>query len=149
MDNLLHIRLRAVSSKIGLDRFYRISLGTDLFQQWFVTVTFGRYKTSGTSQTSYFEGKKEACQFIDRVLKKRLSAPGRIGCPYQMVSFKGKEEVMGSISQNIIDKFTRFEDTKRLFQGRRGNTDMPHWSKLLKPKGFRRGFDPNHPVLCL
>jgi len=149
MDNLLHISLRAVRRKIGLDRVYRISLGTDLFHTWFVTVTFGRRNTVGTSQTKYFVGMKEACQFIDRVLKKRLSAPGRIGCPYQMVRFSGKEDVLGSISQNIIDKFTKFEDANRLLQDRKGNTYMAHPLKSSKPKGFRRSFDPNHPVLPL
>jgi len=137
MDNLLHISLRAVRRKIGLDRVYRISLGTDLFQQWFVTVTFGRYNTAGTSQTKYFEGMEEACRFIDRVLKKRLSAPGRIGCHYQMVSFSGKEGILEHISQNIIDKFTKFEDTNRALQYRRGNTYMVH---PFKAKGVQAQF---------
>ncbi len=108
MDNILKIRLRAVNPELHYDREYKLGLGIDLFSKWYVTITFGRYHTWGTSKTKYFETKEQAYRFIDAKLKRRLSSPKRIGCPYQMVSFDGRDDVLETLSKKVIAKFSWF-----------------------------------------
>ena len=52
MDNLLKIRLRALNLELKHDREYKITMGQDLFNNWYFTITFGKYNTWGTSKTS-------------------------------------------------------------------------------------------------
>jgi hypothetical protein len=140
MDNLLYIILRAARPEFGHDRGYQIKLGIDLFNQWFVTVSFGRYKTLGTNQTKYFNTRKEAYQFIDRSLKRRLSSPRRIGCPYQMVALNGRRDILDSINTKVIERFSWFKS----FQ----SNHTPHpLRKLGLTKGYKTNFVPNHPLL--
>ena len=109
MDNLLKIRLRAVNPELGFDREYTIGLGRDLFRQWYVTVTFGRFNTWGTSKTSTFVMPEEAFGFIHKKLRRRLSSPKRIGCSYQIVSFNGRDDMLASVNKTIIEQFSWFE----------------------------------------
>jgi len=108
MDNLLKIRLRAVNPILKFDREYKIGLGRDLFKQWYVTITFGRYRRWGTSKTKLFETREEAYGYIDTKLRRRLSSPKRIGCPYQVVSFDGNDEILETISKKAIERFSWF-----------------------------------------
>jgi hypothetical protein len=108
MDNLLKIRLRAVNPTLHYDREYKLRLGTDLFERWFVVITFGRYHSWGTSRTSYFETREEAYIFVNSKLKRRLSSPKRIGCPYQMVALDGRDDILETISKKVIERFSWF-----------------------------------------
>ncbi len=108
MDNLLKIRLRAVNPVLKFDREYKIGLGRDLFEQWYVIITFGRYRTWGTSKTKHFETREEAYHYIDVRLRRRLSSLNRIGCPYQVVSFDGRDDILETISKKIIGQFSWF-----------------------------------------
>lgn len=108
MDNLLQIRLRAVNPDLNFDRGYKIRLGNDLFKEWFVTITFGRYRKRGTSKTAIFSTREEAYKFIDSKLKRRLTSPKRIGCSYQMVSFDGSDEIIETINKKVIGRFSWF-----------------------------------------
>lgn len=109
MDNLLHIRLRALNSELKHDREYKIGLGRDLFQQWYVIITFGRYGSWGTSKTTLFEGQEEAYDFINAKLRRRFSSPKRIGCSYKIVSFDGAEEILKTMDDKIIQQFCWFK----------------------------------------
>lgn len=108
MDNLLKIRLRAVNPILNFDREYKIGLGRDLFYHWYVTITFGRYRTWGTSKTKTFETQQEAYDYINQKLKRRLSSPKRIGRPYQMISFDGSDDILETISKKVIERFSWF-----------------------------------------
>ena len=108
VDNLLHVRLRAVNSDLKHDREYKIRLGRDLFQQWYVVITFGRYGSWGISKTGLFDTRDEAYVFINVTLRRRLSAPKRIGCSYQIVSFDGAEEILETLNKKVIDQFSWF-----------------------------------------
>ena len=108
MDNLLAIRLRAVNFDLKINRAYRIHLGKDLSNHWYVTVNFGRYNTKGTSKTQYFDTRQEAYNFIDAKLKRRLSSPKRIGCPYQMVAVEGDNNTLSTIDKKVIERFSWF-----------------------------------------
>ena len=108
MDNLLHVKLRAINPDLKFDREYKIGLGKDLFQQWYVVITFGRYNTWGTSRTKIFDTRQEAYDFINSKLRRRLSSPKRIGCSYQLVSFDGAEEILETLSKKVIERFSWF-----------------------------------------
>ena len=120
MDNLFHVRLRALNPDLKHDRGYQIILGKDLFGTWYVTTTFGRYGTGGTSKTRLFEERRDSSDFINATLKRRLSSPKRIGCSYQIVSFDGAEEILETINRKVIEKFSWFEN-----KGTNRNTSTP------------------------
>jgi hypothetical protein len=106
MYNLLHIALRAINHDQNIDREYRILLGKDLFADWIATLFYGRYRTRGTQKTHVFATDQEALRFIEVNLKKRLSARKRIGYDYQLVYLEGTPEMLPSLKQKIIDKFS-------------------------------------------
>ena len=108
MDNLLHVRLRAVNQDLKFDREYGLVLGKDLFQEWYVVITFGRYGLWGTSRTKTFETQEEAYGFINTKLRRRLTSPKRIGCPYQIVSVDGAEESLEAMGNKVIGRFSWF-----------------------------------------
>jgi len=109
MDNLFHVRLRAVNPELKHDREYKIGLGRDLFRQWYVVITFGRYGSWGTSRTKVFNAREEAYDFINSKLRRRLTSPKRIGCAYQLVAFDGAEEILGTMSHKVLERFSWFK----------------------------------------
>jgi hypothetical protein len=112
MQNLLHVRLRAVNRDLKFDREYTIGLGKDLFQHWYVIITFGRYQTWGASRTKTFDTRQEAYDFINSKLRRRLSSPKRIGCSYQIISFDGAEESLKAMGNKVIDRFSWFSTSE-------------------------------------
>jgi predicted DNA-binding WGR domain protein len=110
VDNLLRVRLRAINPDLKHDREYKIGLGQDLFQQWYVVITFGRYGSWGTSRTKVFNAREEAYNFINTKLRRRLTSPKRISCSYQIVSFDGAEEILETMSNKVIERFSWFEN---------------------------------------
>jgi len=108
VDNLFHVRLRALNPDLKHDREYKIGLGRDLFQQWYVVITFGRYGSWGTSRTKMFDTREEAYGFINTKLRRRLSSIKRIGCLYQIVSLDGAEEILKTMNRKVIEQFSWF-----------------------------------------
>jgi hypothetical protein len=113
MDNLLRIRLRAVNYDLKRDREYNIGLGRDLFQQWYVVITFGKYNTWGTSKTKIFDTRQEAYKFIDDKLRRRLSSLKRIGCQYQVIDFDGSDDILKTINKKVVEQFSWFGSLKQ------------------------------------
>ena len=109
MDNLLNLKLRAFSPELKHDREYKIRLGQDLFRHWYVTITFGRFNTWGTSKTKIFDTRAEAYSHINTRLQHRLSSIKRIGCPYQLVVFDGSNEILETMDNKVIEKFSWFK----------------------------------------
>ena len=109
MDNLFHVRLRALNPDLKHDREYKIGLARDLFQQWYVIITFGRYGSWGTSRTKMFDTREEVYDFINTRLRRRLSSIKRIGCSYQIVSFDRAEEILETINKKVINRFSWFK----------------------------------------
>jgi len=106
VDNLLNLKLRAFSPELKHDREYKIGLGQDLFRQWYVTITFGRFNTWGTSKTKIFDTREEAYNHINSKLQRRLSSIKRIGCPYHLVAFDGVDEILETMDNKVIEKFS-------------------------------------------
>lgn len=106
MDNLLIIRLRACSLELGHDREYQVRLGTDLFGCWCVLIAFGRYGRGGTIKAKHFETQIQAFAFMDQKLKRRLTAPKRIGCAYQILSVDGRDDMLALVNGQTIKRFS-------------------------------------------
>lgn len=84
MDNLLAIALEAHHDKRNHHRSYRITVGRDLFGDWTVTIRYGRCGHDGHVRMFGSTDAKSMRKVIHDHLRRRLSAPGRIGCGYAL-----------------------------------------------------------------
>src|SRR5271166_270735 len=60
-------------------RQYRVEAGTDLFGVWVVEINYGRIGTAGRSRCFVVRDEGEARHLAQSILKRRASAPRRIG----------------------------------------------------------------------
>ena len=65
-------------------RQYRVEAGTDLFGVWVVEISYGRIGTAGRSRCFVVRDEGEARHLARSILKRRESAPRRIGVPYRI-----------------------------------------------------------------
>jgi hypothetical protein len=87
MDNLLTVAFEAHNAEKNHHRRYQVTLGRDLLDDWTVAICFGRTGQAGR-EIRYAASQKEAMRAIIRDrLRRRLSAPKRIGCPYRLAAF--------------------------------------------------------------
>ena len=82
MLNLLRITLEARNPEQGLHRSYTVQLGRDLLGAWVVSITYGHAGVAGQMKFYPFDDLEAARKRVKAALKRRLSAPGRIGVPY-------------------------------------------------------------------
>lgn len=87
MDNLLAITLTANNSNQNHHRFYNIRIGRDLFGDWTMICQFGRAGTRGREVHHAAMNIRDLQRLLQISLKRRLSAPKRIGCPYELTEF--------------------------------------------------------------
>lgn len=87
MLELLTIALEAHSDERNHHRRYEVTVGQDLLGDWVVTVRFGRVGQP-LRELRFASPDADAARAVlrDR-LRRRLSAPRRIGCRYRMVEF--------------------------------------------------------------
>jgi predicted DNA-binding WGR domain protein len=84
MDNLLTIAFEARNSEMNHHRRYQVTVGRDLLNDWTVAISYGRIGQSG-QELRYAATEPNELQVIVRDrLRRRLSAPRRIGCRYRM-----------------------------------------------------------------
>jgi hypothetical protein len=87
MDNLLNIVLEAHHPQRNHHRRYEIIVGKDLLDDWTVKIRFGRSGQYGrVLQFASPKAEEMRCVIRDR-LRRRLSAPKRIGCSYRLSAF--------------------------------------------------------------
>ncbi len=87
MDNLLTVAFEAHSTEKNHHRWYQVTLGRDLLDDWTVAIRYGRCG-KGTQERRYASARAEEVQAIIRNrLRRRLSAPKRIGCAYRLAGF--------------------------------------------------------------
>jgi hypothetical protein len=87
MLELCHIGLTALHPERNVWRAYRLSLGRDLFGDWTVDLRYGRIGQRGRERRIACGSLEEAHRVARSYLRRRISAPRRIGCAYQIVSF--------------------------------------------------------------
>jgi predicted DNA-binding WGR domain protein len=67
-------------------RAYEIAVSTDLFGAWLVEMTYGRIGTFGRVKSRSFSTAEAAAAEVKACLRKRASAPRRIGVAYRLRS---------------------------------------------------------------
>ena len=81
---LLHILLEARSPARRCWRAYEIDVGSDLFGVWLVEMSYGRIGTMGRSKVRSFATAADAQAEVHACLRKRATAPRRIGVAYRL-----------------------------------------------------------------
>ena len=92
MDNLMTLALEAHSDEGNHHRRYEIVLGCDLLDEWTVSIRYGRVGRVGQEQRYASKDESEIRAIIREKLRRRLSAPKRIGCPYGLVKVSSASE---------------------------------------------------------
>jgi hypothetical protein len=80
------IELRAVSPQAQHRRAYEIHVGPDLFDQLVVAIDFGAIGARGQRRVHLVADIAEAQAVVRRALRRRLTAPHRIGVPYRVIA---------------------------------------------------------------
>ena len=83
------IRLEAKSATRRFFRAYEITVGKDLFGVWMVEMSYGRIGTVGRNKVRSFPNIGEARAQVRTCLRKRATAPRRIGVAYQVRGLDG------------------------------------------------------------
>src|SRR5262245_30801642 len=87
MDNLLSMHFEAHNREENHHRHYDVTIGRDLLDHWTVAIRYGRIGQGG-HERRYAAADPESIKAIIRDrLRRRLSAPKRIGCPYRLAAF--------------------------------------------------------------
>lgn len=86
MTTLSEIYLEAVNPAAGCSRAYRITVTQDLFGVYVVETRYGRIGSYGHSLSRSFVERDAARGFVDVCLRRRQSAPRRIGTEYVVKS---------------------------------------------------------------
>jgi predicted DNA-binding WGR domain protein len=92
MENLLTIALEAHNDDLNHHRRYEITVGRDLLDDWTLSIRYGR--VGAGYQTQNFAGKDEdqIRAIIRERLRRRRSAPKRIGCAYRVTKLDAVAE---------------------------------------------------------
>lgn len=89
MDSLTHgsfLWLEGGCAERSVARRYTAALSRDLFSASIVEFAWGRIGTRGQGRTISFASEDQASRFARQLLRRRASAPKRIGVPYREVS---------------------------------------------------------------
>ncbi len=87
MDNLLTITFEAHHAEKNHHRRYEVLVGRDLFDDFTVAIRYGRIGKGGRERRYSSPQPTELRAVIRLHLRRRLSAPQRIGCPYRLTAF--------------------------------------------------------------
>jgi predicted DNA-binding WGR domain protein len=82
----LCIKLEARSPAHRCHRAYEIAVSADLFGAWVVEMSYGRIGTLGRTKARSFSTADAAAAQVRACLRKRASAPRRIGVAYRLRS---------------------------------------------------------------
>jgi predicted DNA-binding WGR domain protein len=87
MENLLSLTLVAHNPERNHHRHYAVTIGRDLLDDWTVSIRYGRIGQRGR-ELRFADAEPAAMIAVIRErLRRRLSAPRRIGCPYRVAEF--------------------------------------------------------------
>jgi predicted DNA-binding WGR domain protein len=98
----LCIRLEARSAARRCFRAYEIAVGTDLFGVTLVEMSYGRIGTMGRAKVRSFATTEEALAQVNACLRKRATAPRRIGVAYRVRRLiRGEESRLPDLDDRI------------------------------------------------
>src|SRR5262249_44101077 len=87
MDNLLSVAFEAHHQEKNHHRRYEVVFGRDLLDAWTVAIRSGRTGQLGTERRYASPEAEEMRAVIRDRLRRRLSAPRRIGCAYRLTGY--------------------------------------------------------------
>lgn len=97
MDNLLSVVFEAHHPKKNHHRRYELVIGRDLLNEWTVAIRYGRAGLRGQEQR-FASPQSDAMRAVVRDrLRRRLSAPRRIGCSYHLTAYSAAPGFDGSV----------------------------------------------------
>jgi predicted DNA-binding WGR domain protein len=76
--------LEAKDASRNIYRAYSIAYGQDLFGNWIVETTYGRIGGKGRTIVTVVNNEDDALKHVQKALKRRQSAPKRIGVTYKV-----------------------------------------------------------------
>lgn len=82
----MRVELEARDPAHNVWRRYLLTAAPDLFGTWLVEVNFGRIGAPGRTRATAYPDETSARAFARKCLRRRLSAPRRIGTPYRTVA---------------------------------------------------------------
>jgi len=68
----------------NIQRAYSIAYGQDVFGNWVVETTYGRIGGKGRTIVTVVNDEDETIRYVQKALKRRESAPKRIGVGYEV-----------------------------------------------------------------
>jgi predicted DNA-binding WGR domain protein len=75
--------LEAKDASRNIHRAYSIAYGQDLFGNWVVETTYGRIGGKGRTLVTVVDNEDEALKYVQKCLRRRESAPKRLGIGYK------------------------------------------------------------------
>jgi predicted DNA-binding WGR domain protein len=118
MNNLLTLTLEAHHGERNHHRCYQVMIGRDLLSDWVVVIRYGRIGYCG--QEDRFAGgtATELQAVVQERLRRRLSAPKRIGCSYRLTewSLASDFDANAWIPKEVLNRF-RGESASELLSG--------------------------------
>ncbi len=84
------ILLEASDPERNCWRSYRITAGQDLFGDWVVELTYGRIGAKGHTKVVTVDDETAARRYVQSCLRKRETAPKRIGVDYKVRQTSGR-----------------------------------------------------------
>ena len=102
------IELEASNPAANRLRRWRLDLAKDLLGAWIAELQFGRIGSRGRLLRHVFASENEALAFMRRGLRRRATAPARIGVPYLCVrsSFEIRE-LLDFIGIDTLNRISR------------------------------------------
>ncbi len=96
------IILEARNPARGCLRHYRVEAGTDLFGVWVVVISYGRIGTAGRTRSYVVRDEAQACRLTQSILKRRATAPRRIGVAYRILELIDPAGWAGSYGAMLV-----------------------------------------------
>ena len=87
MENLMVVALEARHAERNHHRRYQLIVGRDLLDDWTVEISYGRIGQGGQTIRYASANPRDMQDVIRHRLRRRLTAPTRIGCPYRVAAF--------------------------------------------------------------
>lgn len=97
----MRVELEARDPARNVWRRYALAAAPDLFGTWMVEVNFGRIGAPGRSRASAHPDETSARAFARRCLRRRLSAPRRIGTSYRAVTHSDPDQWLDELASAL------------------------------------------------
>src|SRR5262245_22512248 len=87
MDDLLSLAFEAHHAAKNHHRRYELTVSRDLLDDWTVAIRYGRAGQRGRELRFASPQRDDMRAVVRDRLRRRLSAPKRIGCPYRLTAY--------------------------------------------------------------